>query len=443
MTKGAVGATPTYDNKDLILPKGNKKYVGKFGSWWIIPAFIISSHVVAFFVLFTRYLYVPVKFYIGAMLYGFISLLGITGGYHRLWSHHSYHSPLVVRMIWAFLGAMSFQGSIKWWVLRHRVHHRWTDTKFDPYNSKRGFWYTHLGWLLENPAQNPKFDLVDLSDLRRDPVVEFQAKYIGEIYMFLLVAPALVGYLMGDAMAGTIWIGIFGRMIGWHGIFSVNSFSHFYGDAPYQLASSAKNSLFVALISNGEGNHNYHHEFPQDYRHGFHWYEWDPTKWTIDLLAFFGLATKLKSSPADHIEKSELQMQEAELKAKLDAGAIGQGRFRTGMAQLQAQKAKLYWGPEDASLPTLSMEEFKQQCADDYKKQWFVIDDYVIDYKPFAREHPGGMRVLHHFRGCDATHAFKEGLNTHTNAAHNMMRLHRVAKLRRTGRAARRGAQPQ
>lgn len=46
-------------------------------------------------------------------------------GYHRLWSHKTFEATLPLRIILAALGTMAFQGSIKWWVFRHRLHHRY------------------------------------------------------------------------------------------------------------------------------------------------------------------------------------------------------------------------------------------------------------------------------------------------------------------------------
>jgi stearoyl-CoA desaturase (delta-9 desaturase) len=79
--------------------------------------------------------------------------LGITGGYHRLWSHKAYSAKFPVRLLLAIGGAAAFEGSIKWWSRNHRAHHRYTDTDKDPYNARRGFFYSHLGWMLMKQKQ--------------------------------------------------------------------------------------------------------------------------------------------------------------------------------------------------------------------------------------------------------------------------------------------------
>ncbi|MBI3307310.1 MAG: acyl-CoA desaturase, partial [Candidatus Omnitrophica bacterium] len=56
----------------------------------------------------------------------------------------------------------------------------------------------------------------------------------------------------------------------------------------------AKDHWLVAFLTNGEGYHNFHHRFPGDYRNGVRWYQWDPSKWLIGFLSWFGLSRDLK-----------------------------------------------------------------------------------------------------------------------------------------------------
>lgn len=64
-----------------------------------------------------------------------IASLGITMGYHRLYSHRAFKAHFLLRCVLVFMGTLGFQGSVKWWVLRHRLHHRYTDTEDDPCKS--------------------------------------------------------------------------------------------------------------------------------------------------------------------------------------------------------------------------------------------------------------------------------------------------------------------
>ena len=60
----------------------------------------------------------------------------------------------------------------------------------------------------------------------------------------------------------------------------------------------------------GEGYHNFHHEFPQDYRNGTKIYHYDPTKWLIKGLSYFGMTYNLKMIPDMEIEKAKVQMEQ-------------------------------------------------------------------------------------------------------------------------------------
>jgi fatty-acid desaturase len=112
------------------------------------------------------HLLVPLHLYHMAMIHLYTCLynyfIGVTAGYHRLWSHRSYRAKLPLRIFLAVIGTISFQGSIKWWVLRHRIHHRFTDTEEDPYSVINGLWHAHIGWLLKKPKTYDKMDVIDV-----------------------------------------------------------------------------------------------------------------------------------------------------------------------------------------------------------------------------------------------------------------------------------------
>ena len=103
---------------------------------------------------------------------------GITSGVHRLWAHKSYKAKLPLRLLLCFLQTVAFQNSIYEWSRDHRVHHKFTDTDADPHNITRGFFFSHMGWLMmrKHPDVAKMGKLVDMSDLEADPVVQFQKK---------------------------------------------------------------------------------------------------------------------------------------------------------------------------------------------------------------------------------------------------------------------------
>lgn len=112
------------------------------------------------------------------MIIGVVASFGITAGAHRLWSHKAYKARLPLRIILMILQTVAFQNSIYEWARDHRVHHKFTDTDADPHNASRGFFFSHMGWLLirKHPEVKEKGKLIDMTDLERDPVVMFQKK---------------------------------------------------------------------------------------------------------------------------------------------------------------------------------------------------------------------------------------------------------------------------
>jgi len=224
--------------------------------------------------------------------------LSITGGYHRLFSHPTYKANGFIKAIWLFFGAASVQNSALKWSADHRIHHSKTDTDEDPYNIRRGFWWAHIGWVLFAGGSKIRYDLVP--DLEKDPLVRFQDRfYIPLIVLSIVVVPALAGMAWGDALGAVLVAGFLRLVIQWHSTFSVNSFTHMFGSRPYCKKGTARDSWIVALLTFGEGYHNYHHRFPVDYRNGVQWYQFDPTKWFVWTMSKIGFTWDLRRTPED------------------------------------------------------------------------------------------------------------------------------------------------
>ncbi len=230
-----------------------------------------------------------------ALLFGFYMLatpLSITMGYHRCFAHLSYKAHPLVQFFFLFFGAAAFEQSAYKWASQHRTHHQFTDTDRDPYTIKKGFFYAHIGWLI---FWKQIQDYSNVRDLERNPMVMHQHKY----YKFWAIGagialPLLIGALSGHFL-GALLLSVCMRLtLIYHGTFCINSVCHMFGKATYDIYSSAKDHWLAALITFGEGYHNYHHHFPADFRNGVRWYHWDPTKWLIMALAGVGLATDLK-----------------------------------------------------------------------------------------------------------------------------------------------------
>ena len=244
--------------------------------------------------------------------------LSITLGYHRLFSHLSFKAKWPVRLGTLIFGACAFENSVLHWVSDHRRHHKHTDHDEDPYDITKGFFWAHIGWILfkldaEQPMDNVK-------DLRRDALVRFQDKYYVLIaFLVGLIFPAVVGYFamggMVGALAGFLIVGALRVVLVQQSTFFINSLCHCVGNQPYSTRCSARDSWIMALVTYGEGYHNYHHEFQHDFRNGVKPWNFDPTKWTIMLLHKLGLVSNLRRVPTSKIVAAE--MKEAQRKAEV------------------------------------------------------------------------------------------------------------------------------
>ena len=218
--------------------------------------------------------------------------LSITGGYHRLAAHNSYRAAWPIRLLFVFLGAAVFEGSIVEWATDHRQHHLYTDTERDPYNIKKGFWYAHIGWLFT--LDTSKRDFSNVKDLLSDSLYRFQHRFFPIIAILMGFGfPTAIATLWGDNLGGLIVAGALRIALLHQVTFFINSLCHFLGKRTYKN-SSARDNWLTALVTFGEGFHNFHHQFPLDYRNGVRFFHFDPTKWMIYLLSRLGLAFDLK-----------------------------------------------------------------------------------------------------------------------------------------------------
>ncbi len=232
--------------------------------------------------------------------------MSITAGYHRLWSHRAYETNIIIRFIFAVGGAFAIQNSALHWCSDHRVHHRHVDDNdIDPYSAKKGFWYSHIGWMLREYQAHRYHDYKNVKDLQRDPIVRWQHKY----YLALVLItnfgfPLLTGIITGSIIGSFLLIGFVRLVVSHHVTFFINSLAHLWGTQPYSNKNTARDNPLVALLTYGEGYHNFHHAFEFDYRNAIKWWQFDPTKWLIKSLSYVGLAKNLKKCPEVRIARS-------------------------------------------------------------------------------------------------------------------------------------------
>ncbi|MDF2180336.1 fatty acid desaturase [Aliiglaciecola sp. CAU 1673] len=237
--------------------------------------------------------------------------LSITAGYHRLWSHKAYDAHPVLKVILAVGGAMALQNSILHWASDHRIHHKHVDDNDkDPYSAGRGFWYSHIGWMLREYQSHRYSDYNNCKDLQKDKVVMWQHNHYLPIMLAAnLGIPALLGWLNGDVLGMLLLAGVFRLFVVHHVTFFINSLAHIWGKQTYTDKNSARDNGLLAVLTFGEGYHNFHHIFEYDYRNGIRWWQFDPTKWLINACSWVGIAKNLRRCPEERIEKARLEMQ--------------------------------------------------------------------------------------------------------------------------------------
>ncbi|XP_059109216.1 stearoyl-CoA desaturase 4-like [Peromyscus eremicus] len=269
------------------------------------------------------------------VFYNSVAALGITAGAHRLWSHRTYKARLPLRLfliiantmafqspqmhaqnrgvlylcksgplhsprgghLFSVLGSsfLSLQNDVYEWARDHRVHHKFTETHADPHDSRRGFFFSHVGWLLvrKHPAVKEKGGKLDMSDLQAEKLVMFQRRYYKPAVMLIcIVLPTLVPwYFWGESFQHSFYAATLLRYaLVLNFTWLVNSAAHLYGYRPYDRNIGARENALVSVASFGEGFHNYHHTFPYDYSVSEYRWHINFTTFFIDCMAALGLA---------------------------------------------------------------------------------------------------------------------------------------------------------
>lgn len=228
----------------------------------------------------------------------YVRMFFITAGYHRYFSHRSYKMGRAMQFLMAFGGSMAAQKGVLWWAGHHRHHHRWSDTEQDIHSPRRGFFWSHVGWILcrrydETPWENIK-------DFARYPELRWLNRWH-------LVPPTLLAagvFLVGGWSA--LIVGFFlSTVLLWHGTFTINSLMHLWGRRRYVTKDTSRNSMILALITCGEGWHNNHHYYQSTANQGFFWWEIDFSYYALKVLSWLGLVYDLRT-PSEAVLKRNL-----------------------------------------------------------------------------------------------------------------------------------------
>lgn len=228
-------------------------------------------------------------------VYFLATSFSITVGYHRLFAHATYKAHPIIQFLLLFFGAATYEQSAIKWSSQHRQHHQFTDTDLDPHDSTKGFWYCHVGWII---FYKHVMNRANVKDLFNSPLILNQHRYYN-LWAFTsgILIPMLIGYAIGKPLSVFIVCVMLRMFLVINTAFLINSYAHMVGSNAINPKESARDHWLGAIITNGEGYHSFHHKFPNDYRNGYMWYHYDPTKWIIFLLSKIGLASDLKRTP--------------------------------------------------------------------------------------------------------------------------------------------------
>lgn len=240
-----------------------------------------------------------------------LRMFGITGGYHRYFSHRSYKTSRAFQFVLGCVGAIAAQKGPLWWAAHHRHHHGFSDTANDVHSPVvRGFWWSHVGWFLCGKYSETDVDLV--KDLAQYPELVFLDRF----YMLPPLASAVFalasGWLLKMVAPGLntsplqilVWGFFVSTVLAYHGTFLVNSLAHVVGSRRFPTSDASRNNFLIALITFGEGWHNNHHYAPSSERHGFYWWEIDLSHWILKALSSFGLVWDLRAPPSRAYEEA-------------------------------------------------------------------------------------------------------------------------------------------
>nr|XP_049692882.1 acyl-CoA Delta-9 desaturase-like [Helicoverpa armigera] len=304
---------------ETFLSKDNEKqgiiFAKNIGTDYSYKHTVVWKNVIGFVILHVLALWgllilvtggIGINTFIWAVFVTYIVAEGITTGAHRYFTHRTFKATPLCRAILLTLQTLAGQNCMFIWCRDHRLHHRYSDTDGDPHNSKRGFFFCHMGWLMhkKHPYVIELGRTIDMSDLQADWMVMFQKKYYYPLYLLvaIFIPMYLPVYFFRENWWNSLLVCYFLRyVISLHSTWFVNSIAHLYGTRPYDKNLQPVESWFVSVVTFGEGWHNYHHAFPWDYKAAELSNYINHSATFIEFLEKIGLAYDLKTASPEMV----------------------------------------------------------------------------------------------------------------------------------------------
>jgi stearoyl-CoA desaturase (Delta-9 desaturase) len=221
----------------------------------------------------------------------YLRMFGVTGGYHRYFSHRSYKLNRFWQFCLAFLAQTSVQKGVLWWAAHHRDHHINSDRKADIHSPvHEGFWWSHLGWILSDEYDH--YDAQRIADFAKYP----ELRWLNRYHIVPAVVYAVAIFLLGGWPA-FVWGFVVSTVLLYHGTFVINSLAHIWGSRRFSKPDESRNNFWLALVTMGEGWHNNHHHFMSSTRQGIRWWELDATYYILRVLSWFRITRDLRPFP--------------------------------------------------------------------------------------------------------------------------------------------------
>jgi stearoyl-CoA desaturase (delta-9 desaturase) len=291
--------------------------------WLRIIPFILL-HIACFAVFWVGVSWFSILF---MLLFYAIRMFAITAFFHRYLSHKTFQTSRPVQFIFLLIATMSAQRGPLWWTAHHRYHHRFVDTEHDPHSSTHGFWYSHIGWFLNQQNFSTRKEVI--KDWLKFPEIV----WLDRFSFVVVVATAFAIYLLGDWLAvaypdlGTsgpqllVWGFVISTVLLIHATLCINSLAHLYGRRDFDTKDNSRNNLFLSIITLGEGWHNNHHYYAGSTRQGFFWWQIDITYYLLKVMSLFGLIWAMKPVPQRIYDAHKIHLNE--LKNKMDKMSDG------------------------------------------------------------------------------------------------------------------------